>query len=56
MNEQLLSDAGKNHNSIYSAYRLALQAWGEIPEDSLTPLPEGEIDSNNQTVVRPTVI
>jgi len=48
MNEQLLSDAGKNHNRIYSAYRLALQAWGEIPEDSLTPLPEGEIDSNNQ--------
>ncbi len=48
MNEQLLGDAEKNYQRILSAYQEALKAWGDVPLDSLTPLPEGDVDSPNQ--------
>jgi cysteinyl-tRNA synthetase len=48
MNEQLLGDAEKNYQRILSAYRDALKAWGGSALDTLTPLPEGDVDSPNQ--------
>ena len=48
MNEQLLGDAEKNYQRILSAYQESLKAWGEVPLDSLIPLPVGDVDSPNQ--------
>ncbi len=48
MNEQLLGDAQKNYQRIIGAYRDALKAWGQTALDTLTPLPEGDVDSPHQ--------
>ena len=46
MNDQLLSDAAKNHNRISETYRLALNAWEGHSEDTITPTPSGDMTSS----------
>ena len=46
MNDQLLKDAGVNHQRLLDSYKLSLDCWSGINENELRRLPEPEISSS----------
>ncbi|RAH16388.1 MAG: cysteine--tRNA ligase [Methanobacteriota archaeon] len=47
MNEQLLQDAGINHQRLLDSYRLAFNSWNGTEEKNLRSLPEPNISSTD---------
>ena len=47
MNEQLLNDAGINHQRLLDSYRLAFESWNGVDENNLRNLPEPNLSSSD---------